>query len=166
MGGGRSRLTPLLHPVEPPPLPPVLPSALPPIVSPDRSPSVESHQGLHERPACGSCVASESFCTWFTKPEESRANALKRKHDELQQQVESDATVLEMLRRSRPEDTLQLVRLIRQCQDSHSIVEDVQNGTLLLQLFGAAPVETPGNYDNDDAFPDDSTDASESDYTY
>jgi hypothetical protein len=76
--------------------------------------------------------------------------------------VESDATVLEMLRSSRPEDAQELVERIRQRQDSHSIVQDVQNGALLLQLSGAAPAEIPGSYTA--ASPSYSTDASESSY--
>ncbi|CAG9943947.1 unnamed protein product [Clonostachys rosea f. rosea IK726] len=115
-----------------------------------------------QRPACGCCVASGKDCNYYTKPSESRAHALKRKHNELQQKVESDATVLEMLRSSRPEDAQELVERIRQRQDSHSIVQDVQNGALLLQLSGAAPAEIPGSYTA--ASPSYSTDASESSY--
>lgn len=75
---------------------------------------------------------------------------------------ESNAAVLEMLRQSRPEDTPQLVDRIRQSQDSQSIVQDMQNSALLLQLSGATSVEVPCSYTA--ASPDDSADASESNY--
>ncbi|CAH0052664.1 unnamed protein product, partial [Clonostachys solani] len=115
-----------------------------------------------DRPGCGSCVTNGKLCNYYTKPSESRTDALKRKHIELMESRESDAAVLEMLRHSRPEDTPQLVDRIRQSQDSHSIVQDMRNSALLLQLSGGPSVEVPGSYTA--ASPDDSANASESNY--
>jgi hypothetical protein len=97
------------------------------------------------RPTCSTCVKRGTRCAYNTVSHETHTQALKRKYEEV---IERDAVSQEFLRVciSRPEhETYNIIRCLRNGTDIKTIVRQVTDGNLLLQL--SLVPETSYRYD-------------------
>ncbi|KAJ3532496.1 hypothetical protein NM208_g8413 [Fusarium decemcellulare] len=86
------------------------------------------------RPRCSACIANDKECQYITHPYEAEANAVKRKHDMLQERVSEHENLYSSLKTRQPEEVDEILRRIRAGGDVKSVTDDIQQGSLLLQL--------------------------------
>ncbi|RFN50766.1 nitrate assimilation regulatory protein nira [Fusarium flagelliforme] len=93
------------------------------------------------RPLCSPCKVRGLQCVYATQPSETRISAMKRKHDELQKQVEQGEAsqshlqqLFDAIRDRNEEDAATIMTRIRAGQDPGTILRHLDTGDLLLQL--------------------------------
>ncbi|KAG5937909.1 hypothetical protein E4U59_004112 [Claviceps monticola] len=93
------------------------------------------------RPTCSSCVARGTPCTYTTDPSETRGSALKRKHQQLendfhrlQKSHDTLQQVVQALQSREDRDALAIFQRIRQHEDAEIIIDHLHASDLLLGL--------------------------------
>ncbi|KAF5639432.1 nitrate assimilation regulatory nirA [Fusarium tjaetaba] len=93
------------------------------------------------RPKCLACTNRRAECVYLAKPTETRISAIKRKHDELQRQLEDGGSsesdlqqLFEAIRDRDEKDAMTIMRRIRAGEDPSTILRHLRAGDLLLQL--------------------------------
>lgn len=94
-----------------------------------------------QRPACLRCLSGQQECVYFTEPWETPATNLRRKHSELQAEVqrlhESNAalnTLFQALQSREAHEAGAILQRIRGGTDVESILQSMSAGDLLLNL--------------------------------
>ncbi|SCO81443.1 related to nitrate assimilation regulatory protein nirA [Fusarium oxysporum] len=93
------------------------------------------------RPKCLACTNRRAECVYMTEPSETRISAIKRKHDELQKQLEDGGSsqsdlqqLFDAIRDRDEKDAMTIMRRIRTGEDPSTILRHLRAGDLLLQL--------------------------------
>ncbi|PHH90501.1 hypothetical protein CDD83_3496 [Cordyceps sp. RAO-2017] len=86
------------------------------------------------RPSCAACGKLRRTCHYSTEPSESRAAALKRKHTEVVERLADHVDFIELLRTSSASGTREILSRIDAKHDVPSILQQVKDSNLLLQV--------------------------------
>ncbi|EGU87132.1 hypothetical protein FOPG_16446 [Fusarium oxysporum f. sp. conglutinans race 2 54008] len=86
------------------------------------------------RPNCSTCIAAGRECRYAAHPHELQSAAIKRKYDELQERMVDHEKLYDTLRTRQPEEVEEIHRRIQAGGDVKSVMEDIQEGNLLLEL--------------------------------
>ncbi|OTB20707.1 hypothetical protein K445DRAFT_372281 [Daldinia sp. EC12] len=87
-----------------------------------------------ERPKCSLCVRHNTECRYATGPAETHSQALKRKHNELQNRITPYEELFGLLKTKSEPESLEILRRIRTGDDVGSILRHARDGDLLIQL--------------------------------
>ncbi|KAK7592059.1 hypothetical protein V3481_006693 [Fusarium oxysporum f. sp. vasinfectum] len=94
------------------------------------------------RPSCSTCIVAGRECRYAAHPHELQPAAIKRKYDELQERMVDHEKLYDTLRTRQPEEVEEIHRRIQAGGDVKSVMEDIQEGNLLLELT-SSPAFTP-----------------------
>ncbi|KAH7237907.1 hypothetical protein B0J15DRAFT_503142, partial [Fusarium solani] len=106
------------------------------------------------RPKCSACIVAGRECVFAAHPYESQVAAIKRKHDELQEQMVYHENLYTSLKTRQSPEAEEILSRIRAGGDVKSVTEDIREGNLLLQ-FSSPPASrnprlaAPGGHDAD-----------------
>lgn len=99
------------------------------------------------RPECGECTSRNTDCHY----RETETRQIRRRFEQLQERRSAHEDLLEMLRTMPEKDALDIFHRIRAGESTESIVRQVQEGSLLMELSAAPsacrPYEFPYNAD-------------------
>ncbi|KAI2465995.1 hypothetical protein F4781DRAFT_445511 [Annulohypoxylon bovei var. microspora] len=87
-----------------------------------------------ERPKCSLCVRHDTDCRYATAPTETHSQALKRKHNELQDRITPYEELFDILKSKSETESLEIFKRIRSGNDVGSILRQARDGDLLMQL--------------------------------
>ncbi|KAI1378381.1 hypothetical protein F4677DRAFT_466122 [Hypoxylon crocopeplum] len=87
-----------------------------------------------ERPQCSLCVRHQTECRYATAPTETHSQALKRRHNELQNRITPYEELFDLLKTKSDTESLEILRRIRSGNDVGSILRHARDGDLLIQL--------------------------------
>lgn len=85
-------------------------------------------------PVCSACATNSRECLFDAGPGETRSAAVKRKVDEVQDQVSAQEELYTLIARRGRVEANEIVRRLRAGSDVDSILRRVKDGDLLLQL--------------------------------
>ncbi|KAL0931449.1 C6 transcription factor [Colletotrichum truncatum] len=128
-------------PAPPPPQSPSTPQKKNVIAACDLSILTVPAQCNGERPSCHECTARQRECVYSTQPAETRVTALKRKHGQLESELErlrnshlALSEVVEAMKTSNRTDALAILQRIRDGVDIEAVARSISIGDILLQL--------------------------------
>lgn len=87
-----------------------------------------------ERPRCTFCERSGVECHYMSAPAETHSQALKRKLDQMQEENGAYAELFNLFRTLPEKEAVDVVRRLRAESDIPTVVRQVKDGRLLLQL--------------------------------
>ncbi|KAK1830892.1 hypothetical protein QBC39DRAFT_100834 [Podospora conica] len=93
-----------------------------------------------ERPRCTFCERSGVACHYMSAPAETHSQALKRKLDQMQEENSVYAELFSLFRTLPEKEAVDVVRRLRTETDISTVVRQVKDGRLLLQLHLAPEV--------------------------
>lgn len=85
------------------------------------------------RPSCSSCIEREIQCQYDTRPDETRAIALKRKNQALEEQHAQLSELYGYLKTKSEPEAIEILRRVRSSEDLSSVLSLIRDGDLLLQ---------------------------------
>lgn len=97
-------------------------------------PTSPVHRCSGERPLCRRCQERGSECVFLADHAETQIQALKRKHDESQQEIVVYRELYRLLVTVNETEAVDILQRLRAGTDVETIVRQIQEGDLLLQL--------------------------------
>jgi hypothetical protein len=93
-----------------------------------------------ERPKCSRCIQQATECVYTTNVSETHSQALKRKYSTLVKDSQPYKEIFELLKSVSEQDATEIIRKMKSGVDPSTILQQVTEGNLLLQLSLAPEV--------------------------